>query len=160
MNTISVRCATLSDAPLILDFVKELARFEKAEQEVLADVAALEKSLFGRDAVARALICEHDKHPVGYAVYFFNYSTWLGKKGLYIEDIYISPSKRRSGLGKALFKELARIARENDCGRMEFSVLDWNQSAIRFYESLGASAKPEWIGYRLTEQQIEVLANE
>jgi len=115
-------------------------------------------SLFGSDSTTRAVICNIDNKPVGFAVYFFNYSTWLGKHGLYLEDLYVSPEHRRSGAGKALLKHLAEIALSRNCGRFEWSVLDWNEPAIQFYHSIGAKPQDEWVGYRLTGKALEELA--
>lgn len=152
-----IRPANLTDAPQILNFVMELARYEKAEHEVIATQQDIEKSIFGEKASAYALICEHAGTAIGFAVYFFNYSTWQGKNGLYLEDLYVTPSARGMGAGKALFKELAQIAKANDCGRFEWSVLDWNTPAIEFYEAMGAKAKSEWLGYRLVSHQFDAL---
>jgi GNAT superfamily N-acetyltransferase len=160
MTNLTVRQATPDDAATILQFITELAIFEKAEHEVQTSPDLIQQTLFSPDAKAQALICEDDGQPIGFAVYFYNYSTWLGKYGLYLEDLYVTPAARRTGAGKAIFKALAKIAAANDCGRFEWSVLDWNEPAIRFYQALGAQAKTEWVGYRLTEQQIKTLANQ
>ncbi|MBV8680866.1 MAG: GNAT family N-acetyltransferase [Aquitalea sp.] len=147
--TIEIRPASRADAALILGYIRELAIYEKAEQEVVASVADIENSLFAADATAQGLICLQDGQPVGYAVYFFNYSTWQGKSGLYLEDLYITPAARGSGAGKKLLRHLAQLAVARGCGRFEWSVLDWNQPAIDFYESFGAAAQSEWVKYRL-----------
>ena len=154
MSEILIREATIDDSSLILQFVRELAIYEKAEHEVLATEAQIQNSLFGADATAHALICEKGGDALGFAVYFFNYSTWLGKNGLYLEDLYVTPSARGSGVGRALLKQLAQIAVQQDCGRFEWSVLDWNEPAIKFYESVGAKAQDEWVIYRLTGQDL------
>ena len=159
MTDITVRPATPDDATTILQFITELAIFEKAEHEVLTSVELIQQTIFSTDAKAHALICENDGKAIGFAVYFYNYSTWQGKYGLYLEDLYVSPDARRSGAGKALFKALAKIAAANNCGRFEWSVLDWNTPAIKFYQALGAQAKTEWVGYRLTAPQIQALAD-
>jgi GNAT superfamily N-acetyltransferase len=127
---------------------------------VKTDAAGIEASLFAENASARALICERDGQPIGYAVYFFNYSTWLGRNGLYLEDLYVTPEIRGTGAGKALLKHLARIAVAQDCGRFEWSVLDWNEPAIKFYESLGARPQDEWTTYRLTGAALLALAEQ
>ncbi|MDX1536194.1 GNAT family N-acetyltransferase [Arsukibacterium sp.] len=158
MTDLTVRQATPSDAETILQFITELAIFEKAEHEVLTSVEMIRQTIFSSDAKAHALICENEGQPIGFAVYFYNYSTWLGKYGLYLEDLYVTPTARRTGAGKAIFKALAKIAAANDCGRFEWSVLDWNTPAIKFYQALSAQEKTEWLGYRLTEQQIKALA--
>ena len=160
MTNLTVRPATPDDAAIILQFITELAIFEKAEHEVLTSVEMIQQTIFSSDAKAHALICENEGQPIGFAVYFYNYSTWLGKYGLYLEDLYVTPAARRSGAGKAIFKALAKIAAANDCGRFEWSVLDWNTPAIKFYQALEAQEKTEWLGYRLTEPQIKALAAE
>lgn len=154
---ISIRNAKIQDADTILHFVIELAKYEKAEQEVTATVEDIQNSIFKPATSTHALICESNGAPIGFAVYFFNYSTWQGKNGLYLEDLYVTPSSRGLGAGKALFRELAKIAQQHGCGRFEWSVLDWNQPAIDFYESLGATPKSEWLGYRLVAEQFDRL---
>ena len=154
MSTLHIRDAEVADSELILHFVRELARYEKAEHEVVATRADIESSIFGEQSSVRALICEADGQPIGFAVYFFNYSTWQGRRGLYLEDLYVSPEYRGSGAGKALLRHLARIAVTGGCGRFEWSVLDWNEPAIKFYESIGAKAKSEWVGYQLAGEAL------
>lgn len=156
--SVVIREANRSDSSLILRFVKELASYEKAEHEVIATEASIENSIFGEGSSTQALICEKDGAPIGFAVYFFNYSTWLGKHGLYLEDLYVTNTERGSGAGKALLKHLAKIAVEKGCGRFEWSVLDWNEPAIKFYQSLGAKPKTEWLGYQLTGANLHALA--
>ncbi|MFI8741714.1 GNAT family N-acetyltransferase [Stutzerimonas zhaodongensis] len=158
--SLNIRPASRDDAALILRFVTELAIYERAEQEVKTDVAGIESSLFAEDASASALICERDGQPIGYAVYFFNYSTWLGRNGLYLEDLYVTPEARGTGAGKALHQYLARLAVSRGCGRFEWSVLDWNEPAIQFYESLGARPQDEWTTYRLTGEALQALAEQ
>jgi GNAT superfamily N-acetyltransferase len=119
----------------------------------------IRESLFGSGSSTKAVICNLNNRPVGFAVYFFNYSTWLGKHGLYLEDLYVSPESRGAGAGKALLRHLAKIAVANNCGRLEWNVLDWNEPAIQFYQSLDAKPQPEWVGYRLTGIALEDLAN-
>lgn len=155
MPALHIRPATADDAALILRLIRDLARYERAEDAVQTDEAGLRASLFGPGATAHALICEADAQPIGYAVYFYNYSTWLGRNGLYLEDLYVAPEHRGSGAGKALLRHLARHALDTGCGRFEWSVLDWNQPAIDFYEAAGAQAQDEWTVYRL---QGEALA--
>ncbi|GAB6390069.1 N-acetyltransferase family protein [Stutzerimonas marianensis] len=157
---LTIRPATRADADLILRFITELAIYERAEHEVKTDAAGIEASLFGDDATAHALICERGGQPIGYAVYFFNYSTWLGRNGLYLEDLYVTPEARGTGAGKALLKHLARIAVSRGCGRFEWAVLDWNEPAIQFYRSLGARPQDEWTTYRVTGTALQVLAEE
>lgn len=155
MTALRIRPAVADDAALILRLIRDLARYERAEDAVQTDEAGLRASLFGADARAQALICEADGQPIGYAVYFYNYSTWLGRNGLYLEDLYVDPAHRGVGAGKALLQYLARQAVAEGCGRFEWSVLDWNQPAIDFYEAVGARAQDEWTVYRL---QGEALA--
>ncbi|HCG39484.1 MAG TPA: GNAT family N-acetyltransferase [Pseudomonas sp.] len=156
--SLTIRPATADDAELILRFITELAIYEKAEHEVKTDAAGIRDSLFADGSTAHGLICEHNGQPIGYAVYFFNYSTWLGKHGLYLEDLYISPEARGLGAGKALLRHLAQVAVARDCGRFEWSVLDWNTPAIDFYQSFGARPQSEWIGYRLAGDALSEFA--
>ncbi len=158
MTAIEIRQARAEDAAIILGFVTDLAIYEKAEDEVIATVSDIEHSLFGPESTADAVICNIDNEAVGFAVYFFNYSTWLGRNGLFLEDLYVSQAHRGKGAGKALLKHLANIALENNCGRFEWSVLDWNEPAIKFYQALGAKPQDEWVGYRLTGSALEELA--
>lgn len=155
---ISIRDAVPDDAATILRFITELAIYEKAEHEVEATVELLQESLFGPGAITRAVICEIDGKPAGFAVWFYNYSTWQARKGLYLEDLYVSPEFRGSGAGKMLLKHLARIALAEGCGRFEWSVLDWNEPAIRVYEAVGAEPLSEWTRYRLTGKELKALA--
>jgi len=159
MSLIEIRQATAEDAALILRFIIELAIYEEAEIEVIATESDIKHSLFGSDSTTSAIICNIDNKPVGYAVYFFNYSTWLGKHGLYLEDLYVSPEHRGTGAGKALLKHLAKIAVSKNCGRFEWSVLDWNEPAIQFYQSIGAKPQDEWVGYRLAGKALEELGS-
>jgi GNAT superfamily N-acetyltransferase len=155
---IEIRQATASDAALIHHYITELAIYEKAQHEVIASVADIERSLFAADSPAHGLICLIDGLAVGYAIYFYSYSTWLGRKGMYLEDLYISPEHRGSGAGKTMLRHLAGIACETGCGRLEWSVLDWNEPAIQFYLSLGASPQDEWIRYRLAGDTLTAFA--
>jgi GNAT superfamily N-acetyltransferase len=159
VSNLEIRKATIEDSSLILKFVTELAIYEKAEHEVEATKSDIQDSLFGSDSKTKAVICNIDNKPVGFAVYFFNYSTWLGKHGLYLEDLYVSAECRGSGAGKAMLKYLAKIALSNNCGRFEWSVLDWNEPAIQFYQSIGAKPQNEWVGYRLSGRSLEEFAN-
>jgi GNAT superfamily N-acetyltransferase len=157
-TAVSIRPATVADAQLILDLIMELAVYEKAPEQVVATLADVERTLFSTEARACALVCELDGKPVGYAVYFYNYSTWLGRNGIYLEDVYVTPAARGQGCGKALLKHIAQIAVRENCGRFEWSVLDWNTPAIEFYEALGAKPQSEWIIYRLTGDKLRKLA--
>ena len=159
MSSITIRPASPEDSPLIMRFITELAIYEKAEHEVVATAEIIRTSLFDENSGSSALICTLDDVPVGFAVYFFSYSTWLGKKGLYLEDLYVSPEYRGSGAGKALLQYLARVAVATHCGRFEWSVLDWNEPAIQFYKSLGAEPQDEWIRYRLDGSALHALAS-
>ena len=158
MSRLIIREAKPGDSNVILNFILELAKYENFEPEVLATEDSIRNSIFGSESSTKALICEKNGLPIGYAIYFFNYSTWLGKHGLYLEDLYISQSERGFGAGKALLKYLARIAVNKDCGRFEWSVLDWNQPAIDLYESLGAEPQNEWVVFRLSGQKLLDLA--
>ena len=158
MSNIEIRPATAEDSALILRFITELAIYEKAEHEVLASESDIRQSLFGSESTTRAIICSIDNEDVAYAVYFFNYSTWLGKHGLYLEDLYVTPEHRGVGAGMAVLKHLAKIAVAKGCGRFEWSVLDWNEPAIQFYESIGAKPQNEWVGYRLAGDALKKLA--
>ncbi|HBX36910.1 GNAT family N-acetyltransferase [Pseudohongiella sp. SYSU M77423] len=149
MADILIRPAVAADTPAIYHFIRELAIYEKAEHEVVTTPEELKASIFAPDSSVRALLCYLDDQVVGFAVYFFNYSTWQGRNGLYLEDLYVSPQFRGVGAGKALLQYLAREAVALGCGRFEWSVLDWNEPAIKFYESIGARPQSEWIRYRL-----------
>jgi GNAT superfamily N-acetyltransferase len=155
---ISIRPASAADAQLIFDLIVELAVYEKAKHEVKTSPAELTDTLFGPAAKARALICSIDEQPVGYAVYFYTFSTWLGKNGIWLEDVYVSPTARGKGAGKALLKHVAQIAVKENCGRFEWSVLDWNTPSIEFYKSLGAKCMEEWNIYRVTGDALAKLA--
>ena len=158
MSKIEIRPASPDDCELILRFITELAIYEEAEDAVVATEDDIRNTLFASDSATSAVICEIDRQAVGFAVFFFNYSTWLGKHGLYLEDLYVSPQYRGSGAGKALLKHLAKIALSRNCGRFEWSVLDWNEPAIKFYQSIGAEPQNEWVAYRLTGQALIDLA--
>ena len=156
---IAITPANVSDVPLIMGFIRELAIYEKAEHEVVAGEADIRRSLFGEKARAHALMCRVDGVPCGFAVYFFNYSTWQGRQGLYLEDLYVSPDHRHAGAGKAMLQHLARIAVANECGRFEWSVLDWNSNAIAFYQGMGASVMTEWQICRVTGDGLARLGS-
>jgi GNAT superfamily N-acetyltransferase len=157
---IDIRAAVAADAQLIFDFIVELAVYEKAKHEVVTSVAEIAVTLFGVDAKARALVCSVDGKPAGYAVYFYNYSTWLGRNGIWLEDVYVTPTCRGRGAGKALLKHIAGIAVKENCGRFEWSVLDWNKPSIDFYEALGARPLDEWTIYRVTGNALKKLASD
>jgi GNAT superfamily N-acetyltransferase len=155
---ITVRPARTEDSRLVLDFIQQLARYEKLEHHCIATVEQIRETLFGPNAKAESLLAFQEGQPAGFAVYFYSYSTFLAKPGLYLEDLFVKPDSRGRGVGKRIFLELLRIAATNNCGRFEWSVLDWNEPAIRFYEGLGAKAQAEWIRYRLDEEDISLLA--
>ena len=155
---ISIRAAQRADVALILRFVRELAEYERLAHEVRASEQDLERSLFGDPVYAHAVLASLGGQSVGFALYFFNYSTFLGRPGLYLEDLYVSPSARGHGVGRALLAHLAGIAVERGCGRLEWAVLDWNEPAIRFYRSLDALPNDEWTTYRVTGEALMRLA--
>jgi GNAT superfamily N-acetyltransferase len=156
--TLRIRTAAPGDAPLVVDLIRALAQYEKLAHEAIATPAQLDAALFGTPPKAHALIAEIDGEGIGFALYFFNFSTFLGKAGLYLEDLFVKPHVRGVGAGKALLAELARIAVANDCGRMEWSVLDWNTPSIEFYKALGARPMSDWTTYRLTGDALTRLA--
>ena len=158
MTAVNIRPGTIDDVPQIFHFIRELAIYEKALDEVATDEAMLHKALFGAQPRAYPLICELDGQPAGFAIYFYNFSTWLGKYGIFLEDLYVSPEFRGHGAGKALLQFLARKAVEEGCGRFEWNVLDWNEPAIKLYEAFGAIPMSEWVGYRLHGEALEAFA--
>jgi GNAT superfamily N-acetyltransferase len=156
---LKIREAIPEDSQTIFDFIMELAIYEKLLNAVKTTVKEIKESIFAPNSTVKALICEEDGKAIGYSVYFYNYSTWLGKNGIYLEDLYVSESKRGLGAGKAMLKYLARKALEQNCGRFEWSCLDWNTPSRDFYKSLGAVAQSEWIGYRLEGESLINFAN-
>lgn len=157
-TTTIIRFAHENEAGTILRFIKELADYEQLPNEVTATEKLLHKTIF-EEHHAQVLFCEVDNTIVGFALFFFNFSTFVGKPGLYLEDLYIKPEMRKRGLGKAFFKTLTKIATENNCGRMEWICLDWNRKSIDFYLSMDAVPLSEWTVYRLTEDKVKKLAN-
>jgi GNAT superfamily N-acetyltransferase len=153
-----IRKATVKDVSTILLFIRELAEYEKLSHQVSATEELLEEALFGERTVAEALIAENAGEPVGFALFFHNFSTFLGRPGVYLEDLFVRPQWRGHGFGKALLAEIARLAVERGCGRLEWAVLDWNDPAIRFYRSLGAEAMDEWTIFRLTAEKLKAIA--
>ena len=153
----TVRSATESDVPALLEMIRELASFEKLSHQVSADTEILRDSLFRRRA-AEALLGEIDGNPVAFAIFFHNFSTFLGKPGLYLEDLFVKPMYRGRGYGDRMLKEVAKIAFDRDCGRLEWAVLDWNENAIRFYKRLGAQPMSDWGIFRLNQTEIQSLA--
>jgi len=154
----TIRPATIVDVPIILQLIRDLATYERAPNEVTATEAQLIAVLFGEKPVAEVLLAFEDKMPIGFAVFFHNFSTWLGKPGLYLEDLFVKPEMRGRGYGRALLVDLAKIARKRGCGRMEWAVLNWNGPAIQFYRKLGAKPMDEWTVFRLTADGIAKLA--
>jgi len=154
-----IRSARVEDVPVILQLIRDLATYERAPHEVTATEEQLVDVLFRERPAAEVLLAFEGKSPVGFAVYFYNFSTWLGRPGLYLEDLFVTPGKRGKGYGRALLVELAKIARERGCGRMEWAVLNWNEPAIKFYRTLGAKPMDEWTVFRLTPEEIVKLAD-
>lgn len=154
----NLRFATEKDVKLILTFIKELADYENLLHEVVATEEILMDSLFNRK-VAEVIIGEYDEEPVGFALFFHNFSTFLGQAGIYLEDLYIKPHMRGKGLGKIILSYLAKLAIERNCGRLEWWCLDWNEPSIKFYKKLGARPMDEWTVYRLYGEDLEKLAN-
>ena len=157
MPNFHIRKATPEDTPTILHLITQLAIYEKLENEVITTVEELRTNIFEKN-YAEVLITEENEKPVGFALYFHNFSTFVGKPGIYLEDLFVETEHRGKGYGKALLVELAKIAKERNCGRLEWSVLDWNTPSIEFYKSLGAKPMDEWTVFRLDRQGIENLA--
>lgn len=158
-SAFEIRLATKADVPIILSLIRELAEYERAPDAVVATETGLRDVLFGPKPSAEVLLVLEKEAPVGFAVYFYNFSTWLGRPGLYLEDLFVRPNVRGKGYGRALLGRLAQIARERGCGRMEWAVLDWNEPAIQFYRNLGAKPMDDWTVFRLTEEGIAQLAD-
>lgn len=157
---LSIRPALPEDARLILDFIRGLAEYERAPEQAIATEADILRDGFGSNPKFQCVIAEWDDQPAGFAFYFYNYSTWQGRPGLYLEDLFVYAHFRGKGIGKALLIYLAQVAVRENCGRFQWQVLDWNQPAIDFYESLGAKKLSEWITMRVEGDAIEKLANE
>jgi len=158
MPSLNFRFAQADDTALILSLIRELAEYEKLAHEVVTDEAQLRANLFGERPAAEALLAEIDGECAGFALFFHNFSTFVGKRGLYLEDLFVRPAFRGHGIGKALMVRLARIALERDCGRFEWWVLDWNAPSIAFYRSLGAVGMEEWTVQRVTGEALVALA--
>lgn len=155
---LNIRPATSKDCELILSFILELAEYEKLTHEVVATAETLQETLFGSKAYAEVLIAEHQDKPVGYALFFHNFSTFIGRPGIYLEDIYVQPAMRGKGFGKRLMTFIAALAVERNCARLEWSVLDWNEPSIKFYRSIGAIPMDGWTVQRLTGDALNELA--
>ncbi len=157
-ETLTIRPAARADIPLILQLIRDLALYERAPGDVTATEERLQNVLFGDKPSAEVLIARDGDEAVGFAVFFHNFSTWLGRPGLYLEDLFVKPEQRGKGYGRALLGHLARIAQDRGCGRMEWAVLDWNRPAIDFYRKLGAKPMDEWTVFRMTDPEIRSLA--
>ena len=155
---ITLRFATADDIGLILDLIRQLAEFEKMTDEVVTNEDQLRQSLFGERRVAEVVIASWNGEPAGFALFFHNFSTFLGRPGIYLEDLFVIPALRGHGIGQVLLSHLAEIAVDRGCGRLEWAVLDWNTDAIRFYERFGAKAMDEWTVFRLTGDALEELS--
>ena len=154
-TVLSIRPATVADVPVILQLIRDLAAYERAPNEVTATKEQLVDVLFGKKPAAEVLLAFENETPVGFAVFFHNFSTWLGRPGLYLEDLFVKPEMRGKGYGRALLVDLAKVALERGCGRMEWAVLNWNDPAIQFYRKLGAKPMDEWTVFRLTGEELE-----
>lgn len=160
IDDFNIRRAEKEDVPLVLDFINKLAEYERLSHEVVATEGELEKYLFGEEKVAEVVIGYYHDDPVGFALYFYNFSTFLGKPGIYLEDLFVLEEQRGKGFGKALLTYLAKLAVEKGCGRLEWAVLDWNEPSIEFYKSLGAKMMDEWIVNRLTGDTLLKLSEQ
>jgi GNAT superfamily N-acetyltransferase len=157
---LTIRDATRDDIPLVLEFIRGLAEYERLAHEVVATEEVLHRTLFGERRVAEVILAFEDERAVGFALFFHSYSTFLARPGIYLEDLFVRPEARGRGIGRALLSRLAAIARERECGRLEWAVLDWNEDAIRFYRSLGARPLDEWTVFRVTGDELHRLAGE
>lgn len=157
INDVTLRFAQEQDIPLILYFIRELAKYENMLDKVVATESGLKESIFIKKA-AEVIICEYKREPAGFALFFHNYSTFLGQAGIYLEDLFVKPEMRGKGLGKVILSYLAKLAVERGCGRLEWACLDWNEPSIQFYKSLGAVQMDEWTTYRLTEKALRDVA--
>jgi len=156
---LSIRPATAKDAALIVQFVRDLAEYERDPKAAVATEQDFIRDGFGADPKFKVVFAEWDREPAGFALFFYNYSTWQGRPGLYLEDLFVKPDFRGKGIGKALLLHLAKIAVENNCGRYQWQVLDWNTPAIEFYKSLGAEIMKEWLTMRVEGDALQRLAN-
>lgn len=157
---LEIKPATVNDVPLILQFINDLAKYEKLLHEVVATEEILKQTLFGEKSNVEVVIGYHDGNPVAFALFFHNFSTFLGKPGIYLEDLFVKPEMRGKGFGKTMLRYLAALAKERNCGRLEWWVLDWNKPAINFYKSIAARPMDEWTVYRLEGKNLDKLASE
>ncbi len=160
VNDFKIVSATGEDVALILSFIRELAEYERLSDKVSATEDVLREELFGSRPGAEAIIGYDKDEPVSFAVFFHNFSTFVGRRGLYLEDLFVKPESRGKGIGRAMLAYLAKLAEERQCGRLEWAVLDWNEPAIKFYQSLGATPMDDWTTFRLTGDALERLARE
>lgn len=158
IDLFKIKPATIEDVPLILSFIKELAEYEKLLHEVVATENILKETLFGNHAYAEVVIGYLDDAPVSFALYFHHFSTFLGRPGIYLEDLFVKPEARGKGIGQKMLAYLAHLAKSRNCGRLEWWVLDWNETAVGFYKRIGAKAMDEWTVYRVTDQALDNLA--
>jgi len=158
--TIHIRSATKDDVPIVAELIRGLARYEKLEHEVVMTEDLLAAGLFGERPYAEVVLAVDEHRPVGFALFFHNFSTFLGMPGIYLEDLFVVPEERGSGVGRGLLEHLARLAVDRGCGRLEWAVLDWNRDAIAFYERLGARPNSDWTVYRLTGEALTTLAGQ
>jgi GNAT superfamily N-acetyltransferase len=158
--SIRIRSATKEDVPVLAELIRGLARYEKLEHQVVMTEDLLAAGLFGARPYAEVLLAVDEDRPVGFALFFHNFSTFLGRPGIYLEDLFVVPEERAGGIGRALLEHLARLAVDRGCGRLEWAVLDWNRDAIAFYERLGARPNSDWTVYRLTGEALATLAGQ
>lgn len=159
MNSkITISPAEEGHIPLILSFIRQLAEYERLSTRVVATEALLRESLFGKQPKAEVLIAYFEQQPAAFAVFFHNFSTFAGRPGIYLEDLFVEPKFRGKGIGKALLAQLANLTKQRDCARLEWAVLDWNTPAIKFYKKLGAEAMDDWTVYRVSGEQLDSLA--
>lgn len=160
MTKIGLRTATERDVPLILSFIRELAEYERLSHEVVATEQLLRASLFGERPAAEVVVGDYGDEPAGFTLFFHNFSTFLGRPGSYLEDLYVTPGLRGRGVGRAMLAYLAKLAKERGCGRLEWSVLYWNEPAIKLYKSIGATPMDDWTVFRVTGEALDGLADE
>lgn len=160
IDRLVIRKASETDVPVLLSLIRELADYEHLSHECVATEELIKDILFGDGVNAEALVAEYDGTPVGFALFFHNFSTFLGKRGIYIEDVFVKPDFRRKGIGRALLMHIVRLAKERKCGRVEWCVLDWNEPAIKFYKGIGAKPLDEWTVFRLSGDALQKLGEE